>query len=169
MSRISRFTQVAIIPDDNHPSAGVHGKSRKWSQSFSIAVREGISAEIMRDWCMAVLEGYQPIMQRDERIDGGWKVIKNDDGKESSMAEKQWAWLQIVNRGWGQPIQQHYLDADLRQHNTLEVVDTSKLNGLSYALKEKLVALLNPPDVVESDVIEAELVEVEKPDENNNE
>lgn len=167
MSRIKQFTQIAVVPDDSKPTQGRHGITKKWNSSLTIAAREAVPPAVMVDWLLAIMEGYgTAVLKRDERVSGGWTVVRPDNGPESTDSQKQWAWLQWRLAGYGQPVQQVALDADLRQNMSLDVsVDPRRVQGeLSYVVRQKLLEILQPKpelDAARLDVVEAELVETE--------
>lgn len=134
------------MPPDNKPAKSTrHGVSRKWNSSLTIAAREAVPPAVMVDWLLAIMEGYgTAVLQRDARVEGGWKVIRPENGAESTDQQKQWAWLQWRLAGYGQPVQSIALDADLRQHMQLDVeLAPEKVRGeLDYQTREALVAAL---------------------------
>lgn len=134
--------------------------ARRFNQNLAIVAREAVPAGVMMEYLLAIMEGHgSAVLKRDERYDGGWCVTWPEKGELSSTPEqKQWAWTQWRQAGYGMPVQSITLDAELRA--TYQQGPTLELGAMTPAqLIAIRKALLPPAPVTDtSDAIDAEIV-----------
>lgn len=96
--------------------------TRRFNRSLAVAARERMPAEILLEYLEAMLAGHgQAAIVKDARTESGWKVTWPEHGELASTQEqRQWAWTQYRQAGWGMPAQHVQLEADIRsQMSTL--------------------------------------------------
>jgi hypothetical protein len=132
---------------DKTPSYGSRGPkslTQRFSRDLSLAAREnGIPADVMVEWLIAILEGHgQATIKRDERTETGWRIDWPTDGElASTMEQKERAWDRLRLAGYGQPAQSIHLEADIRAR-VAAVQTTVPIKVLSPAQMHAMRAIL---------------------------
>jgi hypothetical protein len=129
--------------DESHlPKRGPKSVTQRFSRDLSLAAREGIPADIMMDWIAAMMEdGPYPALKRDDRVEGGWVVVRPEHGMLTTPEQRQWAWTQWRLAGYGQPAQSIHLEADIRAR-VAAVQTTVPIKVLSPAQMHAMRAIL---------------------------
>lgn len=152
MAKKTEVTEITMEPRPKwaHHNKGQAAITRKHARNLALAARESIPAYVMMDFLLAIMEGHgQAVLKRDARHEGGWYVLKPEGGLASTPEQKQWAWLQWRLAGYGQPIQTHVLDAELRSStNRDSQIDARRVSALSYEARRRIMEALQlaPPE-----------------------
>lgn len=104
---------------------------RSAQRSLSLAVRNGFDPEWYLQWKLLVLQGKQPILVPDKRCHMGHRVDVDDSAPAPTHEERAKALKELMDRGYGLPVQQLLLDAELRgQIATLQAdLDLQAISG----------------------------------------
>lgn len=85
------------------------------ARSITLAVREKVPADLLVEIHLMILEGHDPILEKDKRTTSGWIVKYNTQGEiKPTLEQKMKAAAWLTDRGWGQAVQQIALEAELR-------------------------------------------------------
>ncbi len=113
---------------------GTDSITRKFNRNLAHATREKIPGEVLLEFQLAILQGHDPTIVEDGRSASGWRVTWKEQGEYApTLEQKQKAWYNITAWGYGLPVQQIVLDAELRQHfqTADSSFDVSKLATLA--------------------------------------
>ena len=152
--------------------------TRRYSRSLAIAARESVPPETLIDYLLAWLAGHgQARMVRTNAIPAGygpapddefleWCVVWPDRGEiESSPEQKQWAWLQLKQAGYGLPAQSIHIEGDIRSHvheltTTIDYgrLPPSSIDQIRQLIRQQTLLLANTPQA-DSNVQQSSLTE----------
>lgn len=153
---------------DTKPDRQSTAATRKYARSLSLAVREGVDPTWFVEWNLLIMQGKAPILRKNGNYTSGYHVVHDDTRPSPTLEQQERAIKFLTERGWGQPVQQLQLDAELRgQIASLQTNLT--LESLSGALtlqqREAITRLLGPgvgaqssgsPDPSDEDLVDAE-------------
>lgn len=101
---------------------------RRFNRNLATLVRELVPPEMLIDYAVAIMEGDGNVKIKRGDPDLGepaWVVARSPEERgrlESTAEQKQWAWTQLRQAGWGMPVQAIALEADIRTHHTSTVL-----------------------------------------------
>ncbi|MGN6108087.1 MAG: hypothetical protein ACTHU0_23470 [Kofleriaceae bacterium] len=114
-------------------------------KNLALAVREGVPAELMRDWHLMICEGKSPLLRRRGT---GWSLEAEEQGMIPTLDQRTRSMVWLAERGYGLPAQQIHLEAELRaqvaaigQVPVVASLDTGK----QWAIREILRGCLPAP------------------------
>lgn len=117
-------------------------------QDMAIVVREGISAEVFRDFFLAIAAGKDPRVVHGE---GGELYVTCPDKAviEPTLAERASAMKILLERGHGQAAQSHHIEASVRTHvsGAVSTVDVGVLEPAKAAMIRDALRGLLPPSL----------------------
>lgn len=115
----------------------------------------------MIDFGMMILQGKTPILVKTKDPSRPWYVEAEDGAIAPNLEQRVAMWKQLADRGWGQPVQQVVIDAQVLQHSTslVATLPTGQLTpGQVFELGRVLGLQAGTPPTSAS-VIDAECVE----------
>lgn len=141
------------------PPRNLGGKKQWHTYSISEIIRDHLNPKLVYDWWMTVLGGGTPLTVKDNRVDGGIRIIPDPNPMVPSptLADRMRAIQELTNRGWGLPVQSLQIDAHMR--NTLEIgIPPELLEKNNYAALAKIRDALMLTDVTDAELVPEESV-----------
>ena len=135
----------------------------KMRRNLASSIRDGISADTLRDFHLAIASGHDARLVPDERTHDGWRVTWPEKGEVEPDLKTRVASVQVlIQYGQGMPVRTIELDGELRTLS-LQVgagVDGEVIKGLSAGTKARILAELTSgmlqPGTDTSDATDAE-------------
>lgn len=143
------------------PAKILGGKSQWHSYSITDIIRKHLNPKLVLDWWMTVLGGGTPLTVKDNRVEGGIRIIPDPNPMVPSptLADRMRAIQELTNRGWGLPVQSLQIDAHLKA--TLDQgVPQHLLDRPNYAAIAKIRDALMLTDVTDAEIVSEETSEV---------
>lgn len=106
--------------------------TRRYTRTLAAAIRDEFTPEVIVEYFKVALRGKQPVLEKDKRYAGGYRV----DGKQDlSPKETEAYFKELLNRGWGLPAQPMVVDQQIHASITAagQVVDSRALEGAVLA------------------------------------
>ena len=141
-------------------------KTRNYQISLTQAVREKVNPDILLDWDLMVLQGKNPILLWDARLqEFRCEADPSPMATAPTLNDKRQSQQNLLNRGWGMAASTVNIEANIKSQTLafgvgIDNASLAKLDpNILFAIRDNLASLFAPKTDT-SDAIDAEFTEL---------